>query len=103
VPIATIDNSERLRQTINFADASAPNIKRRPKGVVGAEIYLKIDGPPPGNETECTFLALDTQTLHTAEFLPEHAGKTAWYLIRWLFKDGSKSAFAETVSATITG
>jgi hypothetical protein len=38
----------------------------------------------------------------SAEYLPEHAGKTAHYLLRWHFRDGSKSAFRETVSATIT-
>ncbi len=103
VPVATIDTSERLRHTINFADASAPNLKRRPKGVVGCEIWVKIDGPPPGNETECVFLALDSATPYVAEFPPEHAGKTAHYLFRWQMKDGTRSAFGETVSATITG
>jgi hypothetical protein len=103
VPIATIDTRNRLQHTINFADASTPNIKRRPRGVVGCEIYVKIDGPPPGNESDCVFLALDTATPYVAEFSPADAGKTAHYLLRWLFTDGSRSAFAETISATITG
>lgn len=54
VPIATVDTSKRLQHTINFADASAPNIKRRPAGTIGLEIWNKIDGPPPGSELDCT-------------------------------------------------
>jgi hypothetical protein len=103
VPIATIDNSKRLMQTINFADAATPGVKRKPKDVVGCEIWIKIDGPLPGSEKDCVFLALDTQTPYVVDFDPADAGKTAHYMIRWQFKDGSKSAWGETVSATITG
>jgi hypothetical protein len=62
VAVATIDTSERSRHTINFADAAAPNIKRRPRGTTGCEIWVKIDSPPPGNENDCTFLSLDDET-----------------------------------------
>jgi hypothetical protein len=70
--------------------------------VIGCEIWVKIDGPPPGDEKECTFLALDTATPYVAEYTPEQAGKTAHYLLRWQLRDGSRTAFGETVSATIT-
>jgi hypothetical protein len=91
-----------LRHTINFTDAASPAIKRRPRGVIGCEIWVKIDGPPPGDEKDCTFLALDTATPYVAEYSPEQAGKTAHYLLRWQLRDGSRTAFGETVSATIT-
>lgn len=102
VPIATIDNRERLRQTINFSDAANPGNKRRPRGVDGCEIWLKIGDPAPGSEKDCVFLTLDTRTPHVVDFDPEDAGKTAHYLLRWQFRDGSKSAWSETLSATIT-
>lgn len=103
VPVGTVDTRNRLQHTLHFADAATPNIKRKPRGTVGCEIFVKIDGPPPGNETECVFLALDTATPYVAEYPPEHAGKTAHYLLRWLMKDGSRTACGETISATITG
>jgi hypothetical protein len=102
VPVGKVDTSERLRHTVNFTDAASPAIKRRPRGVIGCEIWVKIDGPPPGDEKDCTFLALDTATPYVAEYTPEQAGKTAHYLLRWQLRDGSRTAFGETVSATIT-
>jgi hypothetical protein len=102
VPVGVVDTRNRLQHIISFTDSSDPSNKRRPRGVVGCEIWVKIDGPPPGNESECTFLALDTATPYVAQFGPEHAGKTAHYLLRWQFKDGSYSPWSETISATIT-
>jgi hypothetical protein len=51
IPVGRVDTSERLRHTIDFRDAATLGVKRRPRGVTGCEIYVKIDGPPPGNET----------------------------------------------------
>jgi hypothetical protein len=48
------------------------------------------------------FLGLDTKTPYVAHFEPEDAGKTAYYMLRWLMADGSVSAWGETISATIT-
>jgi hypothetical protein len=103
VPIATVDTSKRLQHRIDFLDAAAGGNKRRPKGVVGAEIWKKIDGPPPGSDKDCTFVTLDANTPHVVEYDAEHAGKMVHYMLRWQFRDGSKSAWGETVSATITG
>jgi len=103
VPVATVDTSERLRQTVRFLDAAAGGNRRRPRGVDGCEIWVKVDGAPPGSEKDCVFLALDSATPYLVEYDPEDAGKTAHYMLRWLLRDGSKSAWGETVSATITG
>jgi hypothetical protein len=99
-----VDTSERLRHTIHFTDeASPPNSKKKPVGVIGCEIFIKIDGAPPADEKECDFLSLNTQTPYVAEFEGDQAGKIAHYLMRWRTKDGSSSAWGDTVSATITG
>jgi hypothetical protein len=102
VPVATVDTSQRLRHTIKFTDSADAANKRRPRGTVGSEIWVKIDGPPPGDEKDCTFLALDSATPYVAEYTPAESGKMAHYLLRWQLRDGSRTAFGETVSATIT-
>jgi len=103
VPAVQVNTSERLRHTLSWTDAASLDNKKKPRGVVGAEIWVKIDGPPPGNEADCTFLALDTATPYMKEYSPAEAGKTAHYMLRWAIRDGSVSAWGETVSATITG
>ena len=103
VPAASVDTSERLRHTISWAEAATPDNKRKPRGVMGAEIYVKLDGPPPTDEKQCTFVTVDSATPYTAEYDGADAGKMAHYMIRWRMRDGSVGAWGETVSATITG
>ena len=42
-------------------------------------------------------------TPYVAEYDGADAGKMAHYMLRWRMRDGSTTAWAETVSATITG
>jgi len=102
VPITTVDTSVRLRHTIHFVDAEGNGNKRKPRGVIGCEIWLKLDGPTPTDETQCTFLTLDTATPYVAEYNGSDGGKRAHYMTRWAMRDGSKGGWGETVSATIT-
>jgi hypothetical protein len=57
----------------------------------------------PGGEKDCRYLTIGTATPYIAEFGPADVGKTAHYMLRWRMRDGSISAWSETVSATITG
>ena len=102
VPVGEVDTSDRMRHTIRFYDKNANGNKRRPRGAVGCEIWVKIGDPVPTSEKDCTFLSLDTQSPYVAEYEPTDANKTAHYMLRWQMRDGSKSAWSETVSATIT-
>lgn len=70
VPVATIDTSERL-STPSISPTPPRQISNAaPCGTTGGEIWVKIDGPPPGNESDCSFLALDTTTPYVAEYTP---------------------------------
>ena len=102
-PIGTVDTSQRLQHTIKFADSATPDNKRRPRGSMGCEIWCKLDGAPPTDETECHFLTLDSATPYVAQYSGSDGGKTAHYLLRWRMTDGSVGPWSETVSATITG
>jgi len=103
VPAGSVDTSERLRHTINWTEATTPDNKRRPRGAMGAEIYVKIDGPPPTDEKQCTFLTVDSATPYVAQYDGSDAGKMAHYMMCWRMRDGSTGAWSETISATITG
>lgn len=102
VPAGAVNTSERLRHTISWTDAASLDNKRRPRGVMGCEIWLKLDGPPPTDEKECVFLTLDSKTFYLAEYGGSDGGKMAHYMLRWRMSDGSVGAWGETVSATIT-
>lgn len=103
VPAGSVDTSKRLRHTIHFVEATTPDNKRRPRGAMGCDIFVKIDGPPPTDVSQCTYLATDSATPYTVEYDGTDAGKMAHYMLRWRMRDGSTGAWGETISATITG
>lgn len=99
VPVGSVDTRDRLRHTRRWVEASTPDNKRRPRGAIGAEIFVKIDGPPPTYEKQCTFLTLNSpparggvavfrrrgggSTPYVAEYDGADAGKMAHYMLRW--------------------
>ena len=100
-PVGVVDTSERMRHTIRFFDETTPNKRAKPAGVMGCEIWVKVDGAAPASPAECRFLALDTSSPYVAEYTPPDAGKTAHYMLRWQTTRGDLGPWSETVSATI--
>lgn len=103
IPLAKVDTSRRLQHTIHWSEATTPDNKKRPRGVMGADIYCKIDGPPPTDASQCNFVTTDSATPYLVEYSGDDAGKMAHYMLRWRYRDGGVGAWGETVSATITG
>ena len=97
------DTSQRLQPTISWVDEASLNNKKRPRGTIGAEIYMKLGGPAPADPSECSFLTLDTATPYMTVFTGPAAGQMAHYMLRWRLNDGTPSPWSETISATITG
>ncbi|CAN5314667.1 hypothetical protein BH10ACI1_BH10ACI1_02310 [soil metagenome] len=102
-PFGRVDTSARFQHIIYVVDEAAPDIKRKPRGSIGCEIFVKIGGELPADEKDCTYLTVCAKATYRAEFGGEVVGKQAHYLMRWRMRDGSASAWGETVSATITG
>jgi hypothetical protein len=102
-PMAIVDTSKRLRHSINWSDASAPGVKRKPRGTIGVEIWMKVGGDEPVGGEDCIFFTTATKTPTLVEHQSPDAGKPAHYKLRWRFRNGEASSWSETVSATITG
>jgi len=105
-PIAVIDTSTHFQHTINFADESTPSDKAKPKGVFGAQIWLKIlptGTPAPTGPAGFELIATDTKTPYTYPFESEDAGKVAYYYLRWQMKTGGVGPWSSLANGTITG
>jgi hypothetical protein len=100
-PVASLDTSQRLQHTISFVDELMPTSRAKPAGVSGCEIWMKI-GSAPVDPSELTYLATDTRTPYAANFNGEDAGKTAYYMLRWVNTRGERGPWSHTVSGTIT-
>ena len=101
-PIASIDTSQRLRHTIAFVDELTPSSRAKPDGVQGCEIWMKVGDPSPGGPNDVQYLALDTRTPYVTEFEAGDAGKTAYYMLRWISTRGETGPWSQTVSGTVT-
>ena len=107
--MVTVDFSKRLRHTLRYADESTPTRRTRPRGVIGAEVWVRVsaprDPPPtpvsPNDPGERTFLLPSTRTPAVAEFTGPEGGQTAHYMLRWLSTRGEAGPWSETASATI--
>jgi hypothetical protein len=101
-PVATIDTSQRLRHTINFVDELTPTSRAKPDGAQGCEIWMKVGDPAPAGPKDVHYLALDTRTPYTVEFEAADAGKTAYYMLRWMSTRAETGPWSATATGTIT-
>ena len=100
-PLLIVDTSQRLRHIIAFVDEATPTKKAKPPGVMGAEIWVKIGDPAPSDPSELSFVAIDTRTPYTTDYVGADANKTAHYMARWTNTKGEKGPWSETASATV--
>jgi len=102
-PIGEVDTSEKLRHTVNFRDSmAASDSRKKPDGTRGCEIWMKIGGTPPADYKECDYLTTDTRTPHVVIFDGGDAGKTAYYLLRWVSTRNEPGAWSPLAQATVT-
>lgn len=101
-PVAEIDTSEPLRHTVKFYDTDM-EVKGKPAGVRGAEIFCKVGGEATMNEDDYRYLGTDTRSPYLAVHKPADVGKQAHYLLRWINDRGESGAWSNPVTATITG
>ncbi len=69
-------------------------------GVAG-KVFRTRTGELSVMANELTFLAIDTRTPYTTDFIGADGGKTAHYMLRWVNTKGEQGPWSETASATI--
>ncbi len=103
VPIGTVDFSVLRQHTINYSDEATPRSKAKPAGVHGCEIWMKIDGAPPVDASELSYVATDTSSPYTVNFEGKYAGKMVYYWLRWVNSRGERGPWGSTISAMVAG
>ena len=101
-PVASIDTNQRLRHTLSFVDELTPTSRAKPDGVQGCEIWMKVGDPAPAGPNDVRYLAVDTRSPYVADFEAADAGKTAYYMLRWISTRGETGPWSQTVKGTIT-
>lgn len=101
-PVGVVDTSQRLRHTLRFADELLPPGRRaRPANVSGCEVWQRVGDVVPVDGTGCVFIGRATRSRFVVDYLPDDAGKTAHYVLRWVTARGDAGPWSAVVSASI--
>lgn len=102
-PLIFVEQTGIRHHTIRFfMTGEASNSTKKPGGVHGCKIYVKIGDPPPVSIKDCALITTDTKSPYTYTHEPEDAGKKAHYIGVWVDKDDVPSPPSETFTITIT-
>lgn len=101
-PLLFVEQAGNRNHLIRFfMTDEEPHSKRKPKGVHGCKIYVKIGDLPPASRKDCQLITTDTQSPYNYEFAPEDAGKKAHYIGVWVDKEDQPSPESAVFSITI--
>ncbi len=100
-PILTIDISVRLQHTLTILDDGSPFRRAKPKGVLGCQIWVKIDGEPPKMASEMYYIAATTRSTHVINFDGDKTGKIVYYWVRWINKRQQAGPWSVLYSAIV--
>lgn len=103
-PQAVVNAGQRLTHTLRLTDESTPTRRARPKGVLGAEVWVKLvdaGAPAPTDPAALAFLTMATKPSITAEYRAADGGKTAVYMLRWVNTRGEKGPWSDVTTATV--
>lgn len=103
-PLLLIDAASRLTHRLRLVDESTPTRSARPRGTLGAEVYLALVPPretPPADFAAYKFVRTVTRGGAEVSFPSEQGGLSAAYLVRWVSATGEPGPWSETVTATV--
>ncbi|HEX8875479.1 MAG TPA: hypothetical protein VF777_01935 [Phycisphaerales bacterium] len=103
-PLLLIDAGSRLTHRLRLVDESTPTRSARPRGTLGAEVYVALVAPrqtPPANLASYKFVRTVTRGGAEVSFPSEQGGLSAAYLVRWVSATGEPGPWGETVTATV--
>lgn len=66
--VATVETSRRLAHVIGFPDEQTPFCKAKPRGVMGAQFWVRLRERPLAELHACTILALDHTSADLAHY-----------------------------------
>ncbi len=100
-PMVSIDFSVRLQHNFTSVDDSLPTRRSKPTGVLGCEIWAKIDGEAPKEASELSYQSTATKSSHLINFEGNKTGKVVYYWFRWINKRQQTGPWSAMYSAII--
>jgi hypothetical protein len=85
---------------LHVADQETPLRTAKPKAVHGYEIWKHV-GDQPADPSGYTYIGTQTRTPFTDVFAPADAGKSVYYVLRWVNKKSQPGPWSDVITAKI--
>ena len=99
-PQVDLDISQRLKIDIRFWDPTGDS-KGKPKGVIGANVFVKVGGARPGGLEDCRYVGLATRSPFTVSFEGEQGRAAVYFILQWVNRKGETGPISQTHEGTV--
>lgn len=114
-PVVIVEGAGRLTHVLRFMDESTPTSRARPRGVIGAEVWVNVEAPGEGAGAGVgagvgagagvggmgRFVALATSAPARVTFGAGEGGRLAVYALRWVSTTGERGPWSRPARGTI--
>lgn len=103
-PSVYVLTNARLTHQLRLTDPSTPTRRGKPKGVLGAEIWMAMvgqDDPIPADLSAYRYQTMTTRSFLRTTFPLAERGKLAVYMLRWVNRRGDPGPWSEPATATV--
>ncbi|MDR0348889.1 MAG: hypothetical protein LBH90_05270 [Tannerella sp.] len=83
MPAGEVDTSTHQQHRIRVKSGTLTG-KTKPQKVHGYEVWRKIGGNPPADDSEYTYVCLSTRSLTVIDYPLTDVGKMVYYRFRWV-------------------
>jgi hypothetical protein len=100
-PLVDILSTASHACIIALNDQNTPNARRRPDGVIGAQLYVAFGASPPTGIDQMTYLGLQTRYPQSWDVGVANVGKMAWFIARWTNRKGQTGPISTAASTIV--
>jgi hypothetical protein len=103
-PRIAAEQAARLTHRLRFVPAEGTEGIKKPRGVIGAELYVALaapHAPPPEQESEYRYVRAITRDGVRVTYAAEQAGLVAHYRARWLTRTGDVGGWSGDTAAMV--
>lgn len=101
-PLPVVIRYNPLQHVLQIRDVETPASRKKPVGAIACQVFAKVGPVAPVDISECTLVGLYTKPFLTITWAGGDAGKTVYYICRWVTRTGLTGPNSDMISATVT-
>jgi hypothetical protein len=100
MPVGEVDFSTRMRHSLHVKMGKLTG-KAKPGHVNGFEVWSKIGGDPPTDDSQWSYAGFSSRSPMTIDYPQSDTGKTVYYRFRWVNTRNQPGPWSEGIVSAI--